>query len=1046
MNLPTLSLPALSIKRHVLAYMLSAVLVLFGVISYERLGIDRLPRVDFPVLTVTTILRGANPDIVDASITNVIESQLNTVSGIEHIQSASSPGVSVISLTFELEKDINVAFDEVQTKVNQVLRQLPADIEPPIVSKVETNAQPVMWLSLRGDRTLQQLNQYARNVVKKRLETINGIGEVRLGGKRDRNIRVNIKPERMAALHVTTQDIINAFRDEHVQVPGGFLVSDKTESLLKFDFESHTLNELRHMIVVQRENAPVRLQDVASIEDGLEDFRQLAHFNGETSIGLGIVKIANTNTVEIIAEVKRRLEKEIIPQLPAGMKITVSSDDSIFIMEMVKTLKEHLLLGTLLAALVVWLFLRSIRSTLIIAVAIPVSLMGAVAAIYFAGYTFNSMTLLAMLLLVGVVVDDAIVVLENIFRHREEGDTDPVNAAITGSSQVQFAVLASSLTLVSIFAPVVFMGGIIGRFFEAFSVVVTVGVLVSLLVSLTLTPMLCSRHLKTSRRTGMVSRSLDGMFKKLDNAYRRLLDLALRFRWSVVFITLVIVISSTWFFINVGKSFVPEEDEGRFMVFIKTPLGSNIEYTNSRLEKIEAVLGSHKEIATYFTAVGLGQAGQVNQGLAFVRLVPRDQRAIKQSELVAKVRKELMQIPGVRAFATSVPPIGGMRGEPLQFVVTGPSLPEVGRLSTAMQEKLSAQPGLGRLDVDLQLDLPQIDMTLDKVRVAELGLNSRDIAQAVNVMSGGLDVARYNDEPGDGERYDIRLKAADGEFKQISDFSKIYLRGREGQMVRLDAVAKFQKILGPAIISRYDMQYAANFAASPSVPLGDAVKSVQQAAAEILPAGYAIKFTGQAEQFNKTIEYAIFAFVLALLLVYMVLASQFNSFIQPLMIMIAQPLAIIGGIAALWLFGHTLNIYSMIGLILLIGLVAKNSILLIDLTNQLRNGHQNAGQNASQDPAKNAYQDVDAALREACPVRMRPVLMTSLTIILALVPAALGIGAGSDTNGPLAVAVIGGMISSTLLTLLVVPAVYSLVENALVRWQLKRADAASFVV
>lgn len=1045
-----MSLPALSIKRHVLAYMLSAVLVLFGVISYERLGIDRLPRVEFPVLTVTTVLRGANPDIIDASITNIIESQLNTVSGIEHIQSASSPSVSVISLTFELEKDINIAFDEVQAKVNQVLRQLPADIEPPIVSKVETNAQPVMWLSLRGDRTLQQLNQYARNVVKKRLETIDGVGEVRLGGKRDRNIRVNIKPERMAALHVTTQDIINAFRDEHVQVPGGFLVSDKTESLLKLDFESHSLNELQHMIITYRENAPVRLQDVASIEDGLEDFRQLAHFNGQSSIGLGIVKIANTNTVEIIAEVKRRLEKEITPQLPAGMTITISSDDSIFIMEMVKTLKEHLLLGTLLAALVVWLFLRSIRSTLIIAVAIPVSLMGAVAAIYFAGYTFNSMTLLAMLLLVGVVVDDAIVVLENIFRHREEGDTNPVNAAITGASQVQFAVLASSLTLVSIFAPVVFMGGIIGRFFEAFSVVVTIGVLVSLLVSLTLTPMLCSRHLKVSRQHSVVYRTFETLFNKLDSAYRWLLDLALRFRWSVVFVTLLIVISSAWFFVNVGKSFVPEEDEGRFMVFIKTPLGSNIEYTNSRLEKIEAVLGSHKEIATYFTAVGLGQAGQVNQGLAFVRLVPRDQRAVKQSDLVATVRKELMQIPGVRAFATSVPPIGGMRGEPLQFVVTGPNLTEIGRLSTVLQEKLSAQPGLGRLDVDLQLDLPQIEMTLDKVRVAELGLNSREVAQAVNVMSGGLDVARYNDVPGDGERYDIRLKAAEGEFKQLSDFSKIYLRGREGQMVRLDVVAKFHKILGPAIISRYDMQYAANFAGSPSVPLGDAVKSVQQAAAEVLPAGYTIKFTGQAEQFSKTIEYAIFAFGLALVLVYMVLASQFNSFIQPFMIMIAQPLAIIGGVAALWLFDHTLNIYSMIGLILLIGLVAKNSILLIDLTNQLRNGYkasaQISGQASDANAGKNVYQEVDAALREACPVRMRPVLMTSLTIILALVPAALGIGAGSDTNGPLAVAVIGGMISSTLLTLLVVPAVYSLVENALVRWQAKRAAAVSSVL
>ena len=1033
-----MSLPILSIKRHVLAYMLSAVLVLFGVISYERLGIDRLPGVEFPVLTVTTVLRGANPDIIDASITNVIEAKLNTVSGIEHIQSASSPGVSSISLTFELEKDINVAFDEVQTKVNQVLRQLPAEIDPPIVSKVETNAQPIMWLSLRGDRTLQQLNQYARNVVKKRLETINGVGEVRLGGKRDRNIRVNIKSERMAALHVTTQDIINAFRDEHVQVPGGFLVSDKTESLLKFDFESHTLDELRHMIVVYRDNAPIRLQDVATIEDGLEDYRQLAHFNGQTSIGLGIVKIANTNTVEIIAEVKKRLEKEIIPQLPAGLTVTVSSDDSIFIMEMVKTLKEHLLLGTLLAALVVWLFLRSIRSTLIIAIAIPVSLMGAVAAIYFAGYTFNSMTLLAMLLLVGVVVDDAIVVLENIFRHRENGNADPVGAAINGSSQVQFAVLASTLTLVSIFAPVVFMGGIIGRFFEAFSVVVTIGVLVSLLVSLTLTPMLCSRHLKVARQNGIVYRTLETLFNKLDRSYRGLLDLALRFRWSVIFITLLIVASSAWFFINVGKSFVPEEDEGRFMVFIKTPLGSNVEYTNSRLEKIEAVLGSHKEIATYFTAVGLGQAGQVNQGLAFVRLVPRDQRMLKQSEIVATVRKELMQIPGVRAFATSVPPIGGMRGEPLQFVVTGQNLSEIGRLSTALQEKLSAQPGLGRLDMDLQLDLPQIEMTLDKVRVAELGLNSREVAQAVNVMAGGLNIARYNDVPGDGERYDIRLKATEGEFTQLSDFSKIYLRGRDGQMVRLDVVAKFQKILGPAIISRYDMQYAANFAASPTVPLGEAVNSVKQAAAEILPAGYTIKFTGQAEQFSKTIEYAIFAFVLALVLVYMVLASQFNSFIQPFMIMIAQPLAIIGGIAALWLFDHTLNIYSMIGLILLIGLVAKNSILLIDLTNQLRNIQKNSNKNTSH--------EVDAALREACPVRMRPVLMTSLTIILALLPAALGVGAGSDTNGPLAVAVIGGMISSTLLTLLVVPAVYSLVENALVRWQGKRANAASSVV
>ncbi len=1020
-----MSLPALSIKRHVLAYMLSAVLVLLGVISYERLGVDRFPHVEFPVLTVTTVLRGANPEIIDSSVTNVIESQVNTVPGIDHIQSASSPGVSVVTITFDLEKDINVAFDEVQTKVNQVLRQLPTDVEAPIVSKVETNAQPIMWLALQGDRTLQQLNQYARNVIKKRLETIDGVGEVRLGGKRDRNIRVNIKPDRMAALGVTTKDIVDAFNEEHVQVPGGFLVGSTTESLIKLDLEFHSIKDLQRMIVAYHDRAPIRLQDVALIEDGMEDYRQLAHFNGEPSVGIGIVKIANTNTVAIIDEVKKRLETEIIPQLPAGMTITVSSDDSRFILEMVKTLKEHLLLGTLLAALIVWLFLKSIRSTLIITVAIPVSLMGAVAAIYFSGFTFNSMTLLAMLLLVGVVVDDAIVVLENIFRHREQGNTDPVSAAIDGSRQVQFAVLASSLTLVSIFAPVIFMGGIIGRFFESFAVVVTIGVVVSLFVSLTLTPMLCSRYLKVAQQHGVVYRMLEAAFTGLDKTYRRLLDAALRFRWSVVFATLIIVVSSAWFFANVGKGFVPEEDEGRFMVFIKTPLGANIDYTNSRLEKIEKVLGSHKEIVTYFTAIGLGQAGQANQGIAFVRMLPRGERTLKQSEVVNAVRKELMQIPGVRAFAAGVPPIGGMRGEPLQFVVTGPNLQEVGRLTTAMQDKLSAMPELGRLDVDLQLDLPQIEMKLDRARAADLGLNSKDVAQAVNVMAGGLDVARYNDVPGDGERYDIRLKGVESGFRQLADFSKIYLRNQDGKMVRLDTVAKFEQALGPAIISRYDMQYAANFAGSPSIPLGEAVNKVKDTAVEILPAGYTIKFTGQAEQFGKTMGYAAFAFILALMLVYMVLASQFNSFIQPLTIMLAQPLAIIGGVGALWLMGHTLNIYSMIGLILLIGLVAKNSILLVDMTNQVRGEGK----------------DVDTALREACPIRMRPVLMTSATIILALLPAALGLGAGSDTNGPLAVAVIGGMISSTLLTLVVVPSVYSLVENAILRWQVKRQTA-----
>jgi HAE1 family hydrophobic/amphiphilic exporter-1 len=1013
-----MTLPELSIKRHVLAFMMSAVLVLFGLISYQRIGMDRFPYIEFPIISISTTLKGANPDIVDSSITNVLETSVNSVPGIEHIQSSSSPGVSVINITFSLDKKVDVAFNEVQSKVNQVLRLLPKDADPPVVSKVETNAMPIMWLALRGDRTQQQLNQHAVNVIKKRLETIDGVGEVRLGGRRDRTIRVNLLPKKMAAFQVTAQDLTNAFANEHVQVAGGFLVGQTTENLIKLDLEFHRLDELEKMVVAYRAGAPVRLKDVAEIEDGLADYRQLARFLGKTTIGLGIVKVANTNTVAIVDAIKQRLETEIIPQLPPGMTLDVVSNDAVFILEIVNSLKEHLIEGTLLASLIVWLFLRSIRSTLIIATAIPVSLLGAVAVIYFAGFTLNSLTMLALLLLIGVVVDDAIVVLENIFRHREEIDPDPVAAAVNGSREVVFAVLAATLSLVSIFAPVIFLGGIIGQFFKAFAVVVTFGVLVSLFVSLTLTPMLCSRYLRVSKQHGRVYYALDRFFHGMDSIYRYLLGKALSHRWKVVFLTLVTVVASSYFFANVGKTFVPDEDEGRFLVNIRTPLGSSIDYTDSRLRMVENILFQHKEIVTEFALIGLGNAGQVNQGMVVARMLPRGERTVKQQDLIPVLRKELSQVPGARAFAAPYPMVGGQRGEPLQFVVSGPNLDEVGRLSQALQQKLATEPGIGRMDLDLQLDLPQLTLTPDRTRIAAAGLSTQDVALALNVLSGGVDIAKYNDEPGDGQRYDIRLKAKDGEFNQLSDLNKIYLRSKDGNLVRLDTVTGIKQILGAAIIGRFDLQYAATFYASPAIPLGDAVTKVKEAAASIMPLGYSVKMIGQAEEFGKTVSYMIFAFSLAMVLLYMVLASQFNSFIQPFIIMLAQPLAIIGGVLALWLTGHTLNIYSMIGMVLLIGLVAKNSILLVDLTNQRR--EQGKG--------------IDEALLDACPTRMRPVLMTSLTVILALLPAALGFGAGAETNGPLAVAVIGGMITSTLLTLVVVPSVYSLVERGIARW------------
>ncbi|MBX3705706.1 MAG: efflux RND transporter permease subunit [Pseudomonadales bacterium] len=1011
-----MSLPGISIDRHIFAFMLSALIVLFGLIAYRDIGVDQYPQVDLPMISITTVLPGADPEVVDTSITNVIENAVNSVPGIDNIASSSSPGVSIVRLQFHLEKDVDVAFNEVQAKVNQTLRLLPDDADPPIVGKIEVGASPVMWLSLTGDRTLQQLNQYAENVVKKRLETIDGVGQIQFGGGRKRTIRVEVDLDRMAALGVTAQDISQAFRAEHLQAPGGFLVSADQERLIQLDLEFHSTAELASMIVTWRDGAPVTLGDFAVVVDALSDFRQVARFMGRPSVGLGVVKISNANTVAVIEAVERRIAEEIRPQLPAGMQIEIAVNDADIIRDIVAALEQHLVEGTVLAGLVVWFFLRSFRSTIIIATAIPVSLLGAVAAIYFLGYTFNQMTLLALLLLIGVVVDDAIVVLENIYRHREDIDPDPLTAAREGSNQVVFAVVASSLTLVSIFVPVVFMQGMIGRFFESFAVVVTIGVLVSLFVSLTLTPMLCSRFLEVKQQHGRIYHLLDSFLGWVDRAYIYVLDLALRFRWGVVAITVLTVLSSGYFFAAVPKEFMPSTDQSRFIVALRAPLGSSIDSMDRALRRVEETLHRHSEVRTFFAAAGGSGGGfsqQVNQGVAYVTLVPRSERDVSQAEFIQRMRRELAEIPGVRAFVAEQSPVGGQRGDPLQFTVVGPELPEVAALSQALFERMIVDPRFQAVDLSLQLDLPQVEVDIDRPRAAALGLSAQDVAFAVSMLAGGLDIARYNDKPGDGHRYDVRVKARDGDLRNPDDLHRIMLRARGGELVRLDSVAEITPTIGAAIIDRLNLRYAGNFYVTPAVPLGEGMAIVNEYAADLLPPGYQVELLGEARELERTVIDMLFAFALAIILVFMVLASQFNSLVQPLIVMVAQPLAVIGGVVGLWIMGKSLNVFSMIGMVLLIGLVAKNSILLVDLTNQLRR----------------LGRGVDEALREACPIRLRPVLMTSLTVILALTPAALGFGAGADTNAPLAVAVIGGMASSTMLTLAVVPAVYSLYEN-----------------
>lgn len=1006
-----MKLAELSIRRHVLAYMLSAVLILFGLIAYQKIGVDRYPNIEQPVISIATTLTGATPEVMDSSVTQVIESAVNSVPGIDSIDSTSQPGRSSVKITFNLNKNIDVAFNEVQVKVNQAQRRLPDDVDIPVVSKTDANGSPIVWLALTGDRTQKQLYTYANNVVKKQLETVDGVGEVVLRGRGARVIRVELDPVKLAGFNLTPVEVKAAFGREHLQQPGGTVVTGSRELLVNLDLEFKSVRALQDLVVAWRGGGAIRLADVAQVIDGEGDLRSLTRFNGKPAVLVGIVRVANSNTVALSDAVIQRVEQHIRPALPPGITLTLAANDASFVVEMIDALKDHLFEGTLLAGLIVWLFLRSLRSTLIISLAIPVSLLGAVALMYFLGYTFNTVTLLGLLLLIGVVVDDAIVVLENIHRLRESGHEDPMAAAILGSQQVVFAVIAATLSLVAIFVPVAFLGGIVGRLFNSFALVVASGVLVSLFVSVTLTPMLCSRFLKVEKQHGRLYTTLERGFRWLEDGYRHVLDWTLRHRGKVLLAAVLTIVASVGVFMLLKAEFLPEEDESRFLINIKTPIGASIHYNDSKSREVEAILLRHREVRNLLTIIGGVSGSQVNQTTFVVRLVPRHARSVRQGELLAMVRKELSAVPGIRASAFPIPRVGESRGGKLQFAVVGPNLQEVAQYADTLMRQLGSQPSIGRLDIDLDLEQPQLSFDIDRAAAARVGVSTESIASALNLLTAGSNVAKFSD--GDGGRYDVRVKAADLAIGRAEDLNAIYLRSQNGELVRLDAVVRVKRTLGPTVIARQNLQYAANLKGSPSVALAEAVQIVQAAAAETLPPGYRVEMQGEARELAQGGGQAGFIFGLASLLLYMILASQFNSFAQPAIIMLAEPLAVVGGLLLLWLTGHTLNVYSMIGLILLIGLVAKNSILLVDVTNQFR---------------ADGYA-VDAALKASCPLRLRPVLMTSLTVILAMLPAALGFGAGAETNGPLAVAVIGGMISSTLLTLAVVPAAYSLLEG-----------------
>jgi len=1025
-----MSLPEVSVRRFVFAIMINLVIVLFGLISANRISIDRSPDIDFSLISVTTILPGANPDVVYSSVTNIIESAVNSIPGIDDVRSRSAPGVSNVFIQFLLEKDLDIAFNEVQSKVGQINSQLPDDAETPIISKIETGEIPIIWLALRGNRTLQDLSVYAKNTVKRKLETINGVGSVVIGGEQERNIRVNLDFDRMSAFGITVQDIVMAFKNEHIKLPGGFLIDNSKEDLLKLDLESHNVEEIENIIVTYDQNRAIKLKDIAEVKDDVKDLRSMGRFNGDPSIGIGVTKIRGENTVEIIEKVKTKIRSDIEPTLPAGMTLDIGTDDSSYIYELISGLGQNIFIGFIVASLIVLLFLRSYSSMAIVSITIPVSLFGAVFIMYAFGLTLNTMTMLALLLLIGIVVDDAIVVLENAQRNlNEDTPEERIRASIIGANEVFLPIVSSTLVLVALFTVVFFMEGIAARFFRSFGVVVSTGVLVSTFVALTLTPTLASKFLKTKKESNRIFDGFNRRFNAIENRYREMIEWSLSEKKKVLSYASFFIVLSFVGFTQLSGGFFPEEDEGQFTITVKTPVGTGMDYTNDRLSLVERLLEEYEDIESYFTIMGSGIESQaVNIGVIYVRLIPSNVRGFKQYELIPILRERLNKIPGIKAFPAPMSFASGTRGEAMQFTVSGPDLNILNESINVFLNKLAETPELGDVDSSIELNLPQVSLEINRELASEMGLSTRLIAEAANIFAGGIDVARFNDAIGDGERYKVRLK---GEYDMsVDDLDKIYLRTPSKELVRLDTVAKFKETVGPSEITRLDRMYSAYFYSDPTTSLSNAIQLIEDAAAETLPVGYEVGFFARAKEFKRTSNQMLFAFLTGLILVYMVLASQFNSFRQPLIVMISQPLAVIGGTLGIWIVGSDLNIFSMTGLVLLTGLVAKNSILLIDRTNQER---------------KKGL-DIDEALLSACPRRLRPILMTSLTLILAMMMQALGIGSGVELSQPLAIAIVGGMISSTFLTLVIIPIVYSSAEKRKQRkrlYNLERSASSS---
>lgn len=1010
-----MKLSQISIERPVLATVMSLTILLFGIISFTQLPVREYPDIDPPVISVTALYRGASASVVETEITDVLEEQFATLEEVKTITSSSREGGAEITIEFELNRDINEAANDVRDRVSRIRGTLPQEIDDPVISKVDANAQAIVWLALSSEsHNGLELTDIADRVLKEKIQRLPGVGSVIIGGERRYAMRVWLDPMQMAAFDLTTQDIEAAIRRENAEIPSGRIEGDQREFSVRTRGELATAEGFGSIIVSQKGTDVIRLRDVADVKVGAEDERTLARYNGQPAVGLGIVKQSKANTVDVAKEIRNAIP-ELVSLLPAGMRIDVAYDSSIFINESISQVQETLIIALILVFLVVLAFLKSFRATIIPSIAIPISIIGALAAVYFMGYTINILTLLGLVLAIGLVVDDAIVVLENIYRHMEMGKSR-WQAAIDGSKEIGFAVVATTITLVAVFVPLAFLSGTVGRLFNEFGVAVAVAVLISGFVALTLTPMISSQILRPLHgvNKNWASRSFDRFFELLNNFYDRVLKSALRHRFIVIASGVVAVILAFVLLKSLPSELVPTEDRGIGFGIIIAPEGATLEYTDKYVRQVENILLNLPERAGVFTATGLsfGGPGSVTNSFVFLNLKPRGERDKSQQEIVQELFPRLISIPGVLAFVINPPSLGArFNSNPVEYVLQGDNYEELNQAVGAMMGEASKLGYLINLDSDLKLNKPQLDIHIDRERASGLGVSVTDIGSTLETLLGGR---RVTDFKRGTKQYYVILQTKP-QFRSTPEaIQNLYIRSAGG-LVQLANVVQVQKTVAPKELNHYNRIRSATISAglAPGVSLGKALDDLDRIAKEKLPPGIKREYSGQSLEYKTSSSGLYFMFLLALVFIYLVLSAQFESFVHPFTILLSVPLAVFGALLTLYIFGQTINIYSQIGLIMLIGLVTKNSILIVEFANQLRSQGKK----------------VKDAVIEAATIRLRPILMTSFATIFGILPIAIGIGAGAESRQPLGLAVVGGMFFSTFLTLLVVPVVYTLLAR-----------------